>query len=179
MTLALEKVRLWSTEVRASLTANDIGYLGCLITYRVENFSCTAFLLHFRWLVLEAFSTSCSLFQTVSVYSLIFLCQWSFISWWKVTELCSRGNRLEIMSSVNKCGNRRRTLETRTKTKIITFRQTQIIQQIMMKAWDNGVSCLGDFFFICWTSLQILNLIRSCTCPTRMFRFTCIQPPQV
>ena len=48
MALALEKVRLWSTEVRASLTANDIGYLGSLITYRVENFSCTAFLLHFR-----------------------------------------------------------------------------------------------------------------------------------
>ena len=47
MALALVKVRLWSTEVRASLTANDIGYLGCLITYRVENFSCTAFLLHF------------------------------------------------------------------------------------------------------------------------------------
>ena len=47
MALALEKVRLWSTEVRASLTANDIGYLRCLITYRVENSSCTAFLLHF------------------------------------------------------------------------------------------------------------------------------------
>ena len=58
-----------------------------------------------------------------------------------MAELCSRGNRQELMSSVNKWGDRSwteagREEDNERKTKIIAFRQTQIIQQKMMNAKD-------------------------------------------
>ena len=72
-----------------------------------------------------------------------------------MAELCSRGNRWEIMSSVNKWGDRRWTRETGKKTKPFRSAKQKLSNR---KWWTPGISIQGKLFK--WLFLYLLASIQ-------------------